>query len=124
MKTLFLIFLLLTFSLISHKALAQGFPYHEYKTRTMAELVEMDADVSQTEYKGAQQIMIHANPFYSAIRVKYTGKSRPLSKEKINLFNIWQETFQVNKKVLSLLESEYLFKECDKEYWIPIQKPV
>lgn len=27
-------------------------------------------------------------------------------------------------KMLTLLENEYLFQECGKDYWVPVQKPV
>ena len=118
----FLLLLIFAFS-INPAVYAQGFPYQEYKTRTLSELIEMDADVTQRDYK-QKQLMLHGQPFYSAVRMKYTGQSKLLSAEKKNLFKLWQETLQYDKKVLSLLESEYLFKECDKEYWIPVQKQV
>lgn len=68
--------------------------------------------------------MIDAKPFYSAVRIRYTGKSRPLADEKKNLLKLWQETLQMDPRVLNTLDNEYLFKECDKEYWIPVQKQV
>lgn len=105
-------------------AKAQGFPYQDYKTRTLTELIEMDSDVEKTDYKESIPVLIHAKPFYSAIRVQYSGQSRPISPEKINLFKLWQKSLNVNAKVLTLVKDEYLFKECDKEYWIPVQKQV
>lgn len=100
---------------------AQGFPYHLYDPRTMAELVEKNSGVKKVE--GSKNLMISANPFYSAVRLEYLGKSRVLSKEKVGLFKIWQEALEVDSRLLSILDKEFLFKECDKEYWIPVQKP-
>ena len=125
MKKIFSALLLtFAFTLISQTVFAQGFPYQEYKTRTLSELVEMDSDVRKIDYEDKKGILIHAKPFYSAIRVEYTGKSRAISSEKMNLFKLWQGSLGVDAKILTLLENEYLFKECDKEYWIPVQKQV
>ncbi len=115
------VFLLTVFLLFSKQTLAQGFPYHLYDPRTLAELVEMNSGVKKVE--GSKNIMISANPFYSAIRLEYAGKSRVISKEKLGLFKIWQESLEVDPKLFSILDKEFLFKECGKEYWIPVQKP-
>ena len=125
MKKLFSTLILISaFIFIAQTAYSQGFPYHEYKTRTLSELVEMDSDVKNVDYKDEKGILIHAKPFYSAIRLEYTGKSRPISAERLNLFKLWQGSLGINAKILTFLENEYLFKECDKEYWIPVQKQV
>jgi len=104
-------------------AYSQSFPFQEYKNKTLSELIEMDSDVTKRDYK-EKQLLIHGKPFYSAIRVKYTGTSRPISAEKKSLFKLWQGSIGIDAKVLTLLENEFLFKECDKEYWIPVQKQV
>lgn len=119
-----IILLSFVFTIISQTVYSQGFPYQEYRTRTLSELVEMDSDVKKGDYGDKKGILIHAKPFYWAIRVKYTGKSRAISSEKMDLFKLWQESLGVDAKVLTLLENEYLFKECDKEFWIPVQKQV
>lgn len=103
---------------------AQGFPYHLYNTRTLAELVELNViESKKLKDDGTKKIMISADPFYSAIRLEYAGKSRVISKEKLALFKIWQESLEVDPKLFGMLDKEFLFKECDKEYWIPVQKP-
>ncbi len=120
-RILFTVILFAVFLSFSKQTLAQGFPYHLYDPRTMAELVEKNSGVKKVE--GSKNLMISANPFYSAIRMEYAGKSRILSKEKIGLFKIWQESLEVDPVLLSILDKEFLFKECGKEYWIPVQKP-
>lgn len=69
--------------------------------------------------------MISAKPFYSAIRVEYAGKSRKILEDKMFLFKMWVESLGVksdrNYSVLDVIDKEFLFKECDKEYWIPVQ---
>jgi hypothetical protein len=42
----------------------------------------------------------------------------------MNLFKLWQESLNIKASTLTLLKDKYLFKECDKEYWIPFQKQV
>lgn len=119
-------FLILTFSLIifSSSVYGQSFPYHLYDTRTISELVELNMEESKTlKANGTKQIMISAKPFYSAIRLEYAGQSRSLTKEKLGLFKIWQESLGVDPRLNDMLDKEFLFKECGKEYWIPVQKP-
>ncbi len=94
----------------------------------MAELVELNSGAKKLEAGGTKQIMISAKPFYSAVRLEYAGESRKLSKEKIGLFKIWMESLNIKgsnsaSAPLDLLDKEYLFKECEKEYWIPVQIP-
>ncbi|MFV0387689.1 MAG: hypothetical protein ACK5NT_02950 [Pyrinomonadaceae bacterium] len=100
------------------------FPYELYEPRTFEEFDEIHLVETEPDYGSATPLMISANPFYSAIRVEYTAKSRKLSDDKLNLFKIWVGMLNLNSKVLERLESEYLFKECDREFWIPVQKQV
>ncbi len=129
MKNLFsILFLLFAFTYTARSVHSQGFPYHLYDTRTMAELVELNSGVKKLEAGGTKQIVVSANPFYSAVRLEYAGESRKLSKEKIGLFRIWMESLNVKSSntgssLLDLLDKEFLFKECGKEYWIPVQIP-
>jgi hypothetical protein len=65
MKNLFasLLFVaILTF--VVQTAYSQGFPYEEYKTRTLSELVEMDSDIKKADFEDKKGILIHAKPFY------------------------------------------------------------
>jgi hypothetical protein len=102
-------------------AFSQGFPYQEYDPRTLAELVDNGASAMLTNTSN-KQMMIDAKPFYSAIRVRYVGTSRPLPAEKRDLIEMYQKSMQTNIEITKFLDSEYLFRECDKEYWIPVQK--
>jgi hypothetical protein len=125
MKKLFSTLLLLfAFVFFAQTTYSQGFPYHLYDPRTLAELVELNViESKKLKDDGTKKIMISANPFYSAIRLEYAGKSRVIAKEKLNLFKIWQESLEVDSRLFSILDKEFLFKECGKEYWIPVQKP-
>jgi len=121
-KRLVLIFTLCLVSVVCSSG-QNKFPYEEYDPRTLAELVEHGI-ANNPDYKDAKQVMIEGKPFYSAVRVKVTGTSRPLSDAKKNLFKMWQGALQMDPRVLDLLDKEYLFKECDREYWVAVQKQV
>ncbi len=102
-------------------AAAQNFPNHLYDPRTITEFNEIHSGVKDLNTADGKHMMISAKPFYSAIRVEYTGKSRKISDEKLTLFKIWQESLNINADVLKRLDNEYLFKDCEGEYWIPVQ---
>lgn len=123
-----IVFLLLLQLAIATSALAQGFPYHLYDTRTLSELVELNAAQTQKlRDEKSRQVMISASPFYSAIRLEYGGQSRAVPKERIGLFKLWAESMSIKTDrgvdPLEMIEKEYLFRECGTEYWIPVQKP-
>lgn len=129
MKKLFTTLLLtLVFATISQTVKAQGFPYHLYDTRTMAELNELNSVAEKTQVVGKTQIAISANPFYSAVRVEYAGQSRTLSERKLGFYKLWATALDVGSSntdfnILDIIQKEYLFKECDKEYWITVSTP-
>lgn len=107
---------------------AQGFPYHLYSPRTMAELAELSSEPKDAQTIGRTKIGISANPFYSAVRLEYGGQVRDLSERKLAFYKLWSASLDVassNPKVniLDILQKEYLFKECDKEYWITVSTP-
>jgi len=104
---------------------AQGFPYHLYEPRTLAELVEMNPEMVKDSK--ATNIMISAAPFYSAVRLEYRGESRPVTNDRLTLYKFWIESIGIgndrNIDPMSIIEKEFLFKECGKEYWITVQTP-
>jgi hypothetical protein len=84
----------------------------------------MNEDINDSEHVQNKGFLINAKPYYSAVRVEFADKSRPISPARLNLIKSWQGTLGIDAKILTLLENEFLFKECDKEYWIPVQKQV
>lgn len=99
------------------------FPYNEYDPRTVAELVQ-NGTAAIPPNLTTKYMMLDAKPFYSAIRLKYVGTSRPVPPEKKEVFKMWQESMRPNADITALIDNEYLFRECDAEYWIPVQKQV
>lgn len=127
-KRVISLFFLFLFLGISQTAYSQDFPYHLYAPRTMAELAELSSAAEGTQTIGLTQIGISAKPFYSAVRLEYVGQSRNLSERKLGFYKIWDATLNVGStntkvNVLDILKKEYLFRECDKEYWITVSTP-
>ena len=112
----------------SQSAYSQGFPYHLYAPRTMAELDKWSSANGETQKIGQTSIGISADPFYSAVRLEYAGEVRDLSERKMGFYKLWAATLNVastntDASVLDILQKEFLFKECDKEYWITVSTP-
>src|ERR1044072_2209760 len=104
------------------------FPYDKYSPRTLAEIGELNAvtekaspDINDPKTSGR---ILDADFLYSRVRVKFMNKSRPISAERKELMGFWQKTFGLDEKKMTLFENEYLFKECNTEYWMPVQKQV
>src|SRR5262249_20279229 len=116
--------LFLTSLTFTDQVSAQNFPYEQYAPRTLFELVEMTEAGAKNIPPDRGQIIINAKPFYSAIRVKYIGTSKPVTKEETDYLKMWQGSLGYDEKVPGFYENKYLFKECEKEYWIPVQKQV
>ena len=101
------------------------FPYDQFMPRTVGELVRAGAASIDVDNDPAKvHMMIDAKPFLSAIRLKYVGTSRPVPAERRQVLEMYQKSMQPKADIPSLVDNEYLFRECDTEYWIPVQKQV
>lgn len=112
----------------AQNALSQGFPYHLYDPRTMAELAVLGSEPEDPQTIGKTTMGISANPFYSAVRLEYGGEMRNLSERKLAYYKLWATSLNIagtnpKQNVLDILQKEYLFRECDKEYWITVSTP-
>lgn len=109
-------------------AYPQGFPYHLYDPRTMAELAVLGSEIEEGQTIGLTKIGISAKPFYSAVRLEYGGEVRTLSERKLGFYKLWVSSLNVGStntkvNVLDILQKEFLFRECEKEYWITVSTP-
>ena len=115
MKHILYIFLLiLTFTTPS---VAQN-DWHTYPIRTIAEII----NVHSGEVSQKADLIISTNPFPSKTKVIYTGKSRPSGKRTKDFIKLWVQTRNVPASNADMLVEEFLFREQDKEYWIPVVK--
>ena len=111
--------------LIVQTSYSQGFPYHLYAPRTFAELNTIDVG-EKVRVTNTVSLVVSTEPYYSAVRLEFTGKSRNLSVKKLGYYKFWVATLNVgdskrNTDVLRVIEKEFLFRECGKEYWITVQ---
>ncbi|HLM03524.1 MAG TPA: hypothetical protein VK400_20890 [Pyrinomonadaceae bacterium] len=110
--------LLLTFALAS--GLFAQSDWHTYPVRSIAEIIALHPP----EATESADIIISAQPFPSKTTATYTGKRRPVGEHTKNFIGLWVETRGVPKENAQQLVEEFLFREKDKEYWIPVLKKV
>ena len=123
-KSRVLLLLILILPLFAHTAFGQGFPWDDFKRRTLKEIVNIDAKEIEDSVR-ENRVIFHADTLLSVIKVKYTGKSRPLSEVKKDFLKKWAQTFsQSADEYAAHYERDYLFTEGDIEYWLPVQKQV
>ncbi len=113
-RILYTFFLILAFTIPSF---AQN-DWHTYPVRSIAELIE----ATSGEASQKSDLIISANPFPSKTKATYTGKSRPIGKRTKDFIKLWTETRNVPASNADMLAEEFLFREQDKEYWIPVIK--
>lgn len=113
MKKHFIFIALLT-ALLSLPAYAQN-DWHTYPRRAISEIVVQHS----VETGRKPDFLISADPFPSKTVAVYTGKHRPVAGRTADFIKLWATTRGVPQNAAKLTE-EYLFKEKDKEYWMPV----
>jgi hypothetical protein len=107
------ILIALLIALLALPAYAQN-DWHTYPRRAMSELV----DQHSAEKGQKSDMLISADPFPSKTVAVYTGKHRPVAGRTADFIKLWAISRGVPQNAAKLAE-EYLFKEKDKEYWMP-----
>jgi len=120
-----LLFSILLWPLFATTALAQGFPWNDFKPRTLAEIVKMD-DREINDSVKENRLIFHGDMLLSVVKVKYTGKRRAMSDTKKEALRRWGQAFSIPnaEEYASLYEEDMLFTEGGVEYWLPVQKRV
>lgn len=101
-------------------------PWDKYKFRTLSEIINFNdiAELKKKTKPTSKIDFISATLFHSKVRLSFIGTSRPISKIHQELMNHWSKSLGFDENTINLYEKEFLFKECNKEFWIPIQKKV
>lgn|SRR5437870_1579245 len=106
----------------------QGFPWKEFERRTLKDIVALNEseDVEDRKRLPNQNRMIMRGKILSSVvRVSYMGESRPISEERKKFIELWAGSyFSQTPDYATHYESEFLFKEDNDEYWLPVQKQV
>lgn len=96
--------------------------WDKYQPRTLKELIDLNK-----EFLAGTDSKVHflfGDSFPSRVKVVYTGKSRALTKERIEVIDGWSKSRKVPKEIVDLFEKEVLFVENSVEHWLPVQKQV
>ena len=114
--------------LTANQVVAQD--WDKYKPRTfkqitteLAEASLKDPDVIISNDRG-ESTVLSRDTFPSKVTAVYTGSSRKVSDKKEEVISAWLRVFGKPAEYSNLFESEYLFREEAKEYWLPVQKQV
>lgn len=120
------VLMILLFACALQATAQNNFPYENYKTRTLSEILEISADLQKkpNEKLPVPDTIFSGDFLHSQVRVKFMSKSRPISTERKELLGSWQKSFSVDARTIALFTNEYLFMECGTEYWILVQGPV
>ena len=108
--------------LTTHSTIAQNFDYDRYKPRTLSELIELNNPKLEEPMK--KLLITSGEWFHSQVRLQYVGTSRPFSAERKELLENWKRSFKINDETAAMFEREFLFRECGKDFWLPVQKQV
>ena len=64
-------------------------------------------------------MFLSTDPLSSYTEVTYTGESRPISKATKSFLYFWTGTLNYGQDYAALYQTEYLYKDGDKQYWLP-----
>ena len=104
----------------SSKLYAQS-DWDTYPVREIAALVKQEQELKSKTPKS--DIVVSADTFPSKTIVTYVGQKRSASKYTRLFVKLWAESKGVSQNA-DMLVDEYLFKENETEYWIPVHKLV
>lgn len=123
--------LLLTLLLGAHIAYGQDSPgakpkkprtLEDYKLRTLKEVSAKGSDPASLGNK-EETMITHADIFPSRVRVTYAGSARPLPRIKKEVLRQWARLYAgFPESYTAPYETELLFIENGKEYWLAVKK--
>lgn len=100
--------------------------FDKYKARTLAGIPLINRQTTDDILRKAKleekQDFISFDLFYSRVRVEFTGERRAVAPSRLELIKTWGKRQNISKKNTSLYENKFLFKEGDRQFWIPVEK--
>lgn len=97
----------------------------KYPLRTLAAIISLNRDGTDLTLRKAKleerRDFIGIDTMNSVVKLQFAGGPQTISEAHRTLINWWGKLQRVDKKFLQLYTDEFLFKENDVEYWIPIQ---
>jgi molybdopterin converting factor small subunit len=92
--------------------------WNTYPVRPIADIIQTHS----VEASKKVDLIVSADPFPSKTVVTYTGRHRPVGEYTNYFISLWVQTRNVPPENANMLVEEYLFREKDKEYWMPVHK--
>jgi len=118
--SVYLLFATLFLAVVSSTARSQGFPWNDFKERKIANVVA----ITKKAFRSDDTMFLSTNPLSSYTEVTYTGQSRPISNATKSFLYFWTGTLNYGQDYAALYQTEYLYKDGDKQYWLPTQQAV
>src|SRR5262249_6374000 len=94
--------------------------WNSYPARSIADIIAAHSG----QPSQISDIMISADPFPSKTKAVYVGKRRPISPRTKDFISFWAQSRNLPASNAEMIAEEFLFKEKDTEYWIPVVKPI
>jgi len=102
---------------------AKDFPWEDFKHRTLAQVVALDAKTATPLVRGGDSLILPGKKLIlSKVVVGFSGLARPLSSERHVLIDRWADQHDYAPAYVEVYEQEFLFFEGEHKFWLPIQK--
>ena len=73
---------------------------------------------------GQLDFLLSADSFPSQVKLIYVGKPRAVTGRRMELLRKWDKMMRRPVSLVDLFQTEVLFREGNKEHWLPVQKPL
>jgi hypothetical protein len=115
---------LLSLVVVTH---AQSWDYE--KQRTLAEMMTLRRGIIGQRHpifsdSEAGEFALNNSAVTSRVKLRYMGERRQISVAKRRLLAAVARTYALNPESTKQLAEEILFKEGNRQYWIPVRKEV
>lgn len=111
---------LIVLLLVAIGVYAQGFPWNDFKERKVGDMISITTKAVRPD----DTMFLATDTLNTRAEVIFTGQSRPVSKPRKAFLQWWAGMLQYGLDYAALYQTEYLYKEGDREYWLPTQGPV
>jgi hypothetical protein len=112
---------LLFFSLFVATANGQGFPWSDFKERSVKDVIA----ITTKAFRPDDSMFLATNILATRAEVTFTGKSRPMPESRKVFLRWWVGMLNYDPKdYADLYDTEYLYKEGNTEYWLPTERPI
>ena len=99
-------------------------PLSAYKSRTLAELADLNRTAieaaSKTADPGKDSDLNGTDPYYSVVQLQFQGAARPIGEGRKKLTGNWVKSLKLDRKITESYVNELEFSEGNEEYWIGI----